>query len=209
MLALASGIGTTIFVTVFSFVLGAFLALPLTWARVSGIAPLKVLATAIVEVFRGVPIIVWLLLMYLSVVIGPWRPDPLTTSVVVFSFLSAVYLSEIYRSSLMAIPRGQWEAAHALALPQMVGFARIIVPQAIPLVIPAAATFAIGLLKDAAIGSIIGTKDVTFYAQEWAKVNGGPITVFAAAAAIYLVLSIPIAIVARRSGDALRKRVMG
>lgn len=206
-LKLLAGIGWTLAITGCAFIIGAILALPLALLRRSKRVVIRWLFTVVIELIRAVPPVVWLFLLYYAVVIGEYRFDTFTAAIIGFGVISGAYLAEVYRAAFAAVPRGQWEAAAALGLHGHRLYTKVIFPQAVLLAVPPAATYAIGLLKDSAIASIIGASDVTFYALETARQTGNGLTIFLVAALIYLLLSIPIAILARAGGAWLERKL--
>lgn len=165
------------------------------------------LAIGIVEGVRSVPPIVWLFVIYYIVGTDIIRLNTFQAAIIGFALISAAYISEIYRSAIEAVPIGQWEAANALGLRSGPIYTRVILPQATLLTIPPSATYLIGLLKDSAVASVIGAADITFLSFQTARTTGQGLTVFLAAAAIYLVLSVPIAALARGSAQVIERKL--
>jgi ABC-type amino acid transport system permease subunit len=132
--------------------------------------------------------------------------NPLPAAIIGLGVIAAAYLSEIYRAGLLAVSRGQWEAGRALGFGEWDLLTRIVGPQAIRVVCPPAATYAIGLLKDSAVASVIGVAEVTFRANAEITKSGHALTVFFAAAVMYIVLSLPLAFVSRHVDRRLRAR---
>lgn len=199
--AVAQGIVATIELTVAGFALGAVLGLPVLALRLSGIGPLRWSARAFIEVARGVPLIVWLFLIYngptqfdpsLGSVFSSWR-----SAVLALGLVSAAYMAEIYRGSLRAIKEGQYEASRALGMSQVDTATRIIGPQMVRVAVPASATYAIGLLKDSSLASTIGVFEITYYASTQAS-NTSSVTPFFVAGVYYIALTFPSAWAARR-----------
>lgn len=207
LLVISRGIGTTVAITGLSFLFGALLALPITSLRRSTNPVARAAGTGIVEGVRSVPSLVWLFIIFYSVGSDLVPLDTFQASIVGFTIISSVYLAEVYRGALDAVPAGQWEAANALGLGQVPMMIRVILPQAVLLTIPPSATFAIGLLKDSAAASIIGAVDITFLANQTARTSGDPLIPFLAAAAFYLLLSIPIAVAARGSANWIERKL--
>ncbi|MCC4908899.1 amino acid ABC transporter permease [Microbacterium sp. cx-59] len=205
---LSRGIGTTVAITLLSFALGSILAIPLVALRRSPKRVLRWTGAAAIEVIRSIPPIVWLMFIFLGVGSDLVRLDTFQAAVAGFSIISAAYIAEIYRSAIDAVPAGQWEAAKALSLRTLPTYVRVILPQAVLLMIPASATYLIGLFKDSAIASVIGAQDITFFAFQSARITGEGLTVFLLAAAMYLVLSIPVAIIARASGAWVERKLV-
>lgn len=204
---LTEGLLTTVLLSFISFVGGALLAIPLTLLRFVPWVVVRAIARAFVELVRAVPPIVWLLLVYLGLGTGVFRLDSFGSGAVALSVISAAYLSEIYRAGVLSVTTGQWEAARAVGLSDSAAFRTVIVHQAIPLIVPPAAAYAIGLLKDTAIASVIGTKDITYFAFQQGRLGGDSIAVFLVAGALYVALSIPIGYLARTSGRVLERRL--
>jgi polar amino acid transport system permease protein len=205
--ALADGIGTTVAITLCSFAVGAVLGFPLALARRSSVLLLRWPAVAIVETLRSIPPLVWLFIAYYSVGADLLPLSTFESAVVGLGLIAAAYLCEIYRAGIDAVPQGQWEASGALAMPSVATYTRVVMPQAALLVIPPAATFLIALLKDSAVASVIGATDITFLAFQEARVTLQGLTVFALAAGLYLVLSIPVAVMARVSDRYVARRL--
>lgn len=208
--AVAQGILTTVELTVVGFALGSVLGLPLLALRISGIAPLRWAARAFIEVARGVPLIVWLFLIYN----GPTQFDPSLGSVfssgrsavLALGLVSAAYMAEIYRGSLRAIRQGQHEASRALGMSRVDTATRIIGPQMVRVAIPASASYAIGLLKDSSLASTIGVFEITYHASTVAS-STSSVTPFFVAGVYYVALTIPSAWAARQLENRLRRGV--
>jgi polar amino acid transport system permease protein len=204
---LATGIGNTFLLTGASFVLGAVIAVPVVLCRVSPVTPLRVIATSYTELSRGIPPIVWLFILYFGLTQFGLRLESMTAAVVGLGIISGGYLAEIYRSGLRAVPDGQTEAAHALGIPRVAIYTKVIVPQAVVTVLPLAATYAVGLLKDSAVASVIGAQEITALAVSLSKREVEGLTIFAAAGLVYLVISVPMSALARAAGSYLTARL--
>lgn len=204
---IALGVGTTVAITVLSFLCGAVLALPLVALRRARIGALRAVGTGIVELVRSVPTLVWLFVIYYAVGSDLVSLDTFQAALIGFSIISAVYLAEVFRAALDAVSPGQWEASSALGMSPLPVMTKVILPQAVLLTIPPAATYAIGLLKDTAAASIIGATDITFYANQTSRLSGDPIVPFLVAAVVYLLLSVPIAAAARGSSMWIEKKL--
>lgn len=204
---LAGGIVQTVEITTSAFLIGAVLGLPLAMCRRSGWWLLRAPAVVFVEVVRAVPPIVWLFIVYFVLGSGAVKLSTFEAAALGLGLIAAAYLSEIYRAGLNSIPMGQWEAVRALSLPGVAAYHKVILPQALIVVIPPMATFAIGLLKDSATASVIGANDITFRAVQLTQQTLHGLNNFAVAGLLYLLLSIPVAIVARTADHALIRRL--
>ncbi|MCW3492573.1 amino acid ABC transporter permease [Microbacterium sp. SSM24] len=205
--AVLLGLPMTLLVTALSFAIGVVGGIPMMLGLRSRWSPLRLTIRFMVDLIRGIPPIVWLFLIYFGVQIGSIRLDSLTAAVIGLGIISSAYLAEIYRGGFATLSRGQSEAAAALGLGTRTTFGRILAPQALRTALPSITTFLLSLLKDSSIASTIGVADMVFAANMFARQNPATagILPFFIAAGIYLVISIPIAIVARRLDTRLRK----
>lgn len=193
-----SGVAFTILITLASLVIGGILGLPLAAARRSRLAPVRLVAGGYLDVVRGIPPITWLFLIYFGLPQYEVYLEPIAAAIVGLSLISSAYMAEIYRAGLLSIPTGQWEAAHALGMGARVRTTKIIAPQAYRVSLTAVAVYAIGLMKDSALASTIGVQELTYNANEAARDSHDGLLAFTIAGAIYVALSIPCAIAARR-----------
>ncbi|KAB1659190.1 MULTISPECIES: amino acid ABC transporter permease [unclassified Pseudoclavibacter] len=205
--AVLLGLPLTLLITVVSFVIGFILAIPLVVALRSEWAPVRLFFRFLVDLIRGIPIIVWLFIIYFGIVIGHFKFKPIQAAIVGFSLISAAYLAEILRGGIQSVHFGQWEAAEALGLKRSTAFLNIVAPQAYRITSPSIATYLIGLLKDSSIASTIGVTEMVYYSTNFARQNPGPdaLTPFFIAALVYIVVSVPLAVLARRLDARLRK----
>lgn len=203
---IVSGLPLTLLMTAVAFVIGAVAAIPLMFGLRSRWLVLRALARVIVDLIRGIPIIVWLFLIYFGVKLGTIRFNPLAAAITGLSLITAAYLAEIYRGGIQSLPKGQFEAADALGLAHRVSLPAIIAPQVVRTISPSVTTYAIGLLKDSSIASTIGVVDMVFISTSYVRQNPGTagLTPFVIVALIYIVVSIPLAILARRLDRRLR-----
>ncbi|MBN9189705.1 amino acid ABC transporter permease [Microbacterium sp.] len=206
-LTLLSGVGQTLAITGGALLFGMILAVPIVLMRRSASAFVRAIAITFIQIVRGVPVIVWLLLIYFALGTSVIKLTTLQAAIIGLGIVSAAIVAEIYRSGLDAVPSGQWEASEALGMRAVPLYGHVILPQAVVVVIPQLASYAIGLLKDSAVASIIGAQDVTFRAYQEAQSNLNGLAAFLVAAALYIALSIPIAILARYTGARLASQM--
>lgn len=204
---LLEGVRFTAILTCGGFLIGAVLAIPVAALRRSHLRPLRMVAIAYVETFRGVPPIAWLFLLYFGLAQVDVRLDSLTAGVLGLGLIATAYLAEIYRAGLRAVPLGQLEAARAVGLGTVATYRHVIGPQAVVTVVPPAAAFLIGLLKDSAIASLIGVPEVTGLALRLTQQEFEGLAIFTAAGLVYVALSVPLAAFARWLGARLTDRL--
>lgn len=205
--AIAQGIGLTLYVTGASLLFGGVIGLVLVGAARSPIAIVRTVATLYINVVRVIPPITWLFLIYFGLPQYALRLSTIQAAIIGFSVIASAFMAEIYRSGLLSIPDGQREAAHALGLSTVTTVGHIITPQAFRVALPAIATYAIGLLKDSALASTIGVHEITYYAQQSARQTHQSLLAFITAGALYIVISLIVAVVSRRVDLGLRKKI--
>jgi polar amino acid transport system permease protein len=200
------GLPMTLLLTGGGLAIGCVGGIPLMLARVSRFLVLRVLARAVIELFRGVPPIVWM--FFIAFGLGSSLTiDTLTAAVIALGVISSAYMAEIYRGGLLAVHRGQFEASHALGMSRVDTMARVVGPQVVRVSVPAAATFGIGLLKDSSVASTIGVSEMTFLASQETRLSGDVFGPFLTVAAVYILLSLVAAWASRSLDSALRRRV--
>jgi His/Glu/Gln/Arg/opine family amino acid ABC transporter permease subunit len=175
---------------------GAVVAL----ARVSRRAAVRRTATVYVEVARGLPALVILFLIYFGLPsLSPWLGlDSFTAAVIGLGLQGAALVGEIFRAGLLAVDRGQREAALTLGLTPGQAMVDVLVPQAVRIVLPPVGNYAIGLLKDTSIASIIAAPDLMLRAKDLASSSFMPMQLYVLAALLYFVMSYPLSLVVRR-----------
>ena len=147
---LIGGLFTTISVSLVSLILAAILGLIVTLPNLSSRKSLRYLNIAYVEIFRAIPVLVLLLWIYYglpSIFGGSLSFNPFVAGVITLVLHESAFISEIYRSGIQAIKKGQIEAAKSLGLNQSLVFIKIVLPQAIRIITPALLNQGIYILK--------------------------------------------------------------
>jgi polar amino acid transport system permease protein len=159
------GIPVTIFVSVASIILAVIFAVLGALGRLSRVAPIYAIATLYVSLVRGTPLIVQIIFVYLALPQFGIVLDPLAGGILALSFNYGAYLTEIFRAGIEAIPRGQREAAGALGMTEARTMRRVILPQAVRIVIPAIGNDFISMIKDSALVSLVTVQELFFRAE--------------------------------------------
>lgn len=202
---LLRGAGVTVQMAVLSMLLAIALGLPLALMRLSGLWPLQTLAVVYVEFFRGIPVLLLLFFLYYGLPalgaqcgLESWlNLSPYVAAVLGFGLNYAAYESEIYRAGIGSIPAGQWEAAASLGMTRALTFRRIILPQAIRVILPPMTSDFIALFKDTSLVSVIALVELTKQYQILAKSSMRYLEIGLATAILYLVMSVPLGYLAR------------
>ncbi|CAJ1002082.1 MULTISPECIES: amino acid ABC transporter permease [Bacillales] len=156
-----NGVKVTLQVTLLAVVLGFIWGSILALIKISNVRILKWLAVAYTSVFRGTPLILQLTFVYFATPqIFGYNISKFEAAVLTFTLNSGAYISETIRAGIMAVDKGQWEAAKALGVPYRQMMIDIILPQALKNILPALVNETIALLKESALVSTIGLADI-------------------------------------------------
>ena len=157
---LVDGLGVTLQITFFALILGILIGILVTVCRLLNLKILAPIAKLYVDIIRGTPAVVQLILIYYAILGSSTLPKVLVASVA-FGINSGAYMSELIRGGIQAVDRGQMEAARSLGMGWSMAMVRIIIPQAIKNILPALVNEAIMLLKETAIAGYIALDDLT------------------------------------------------
>ena len=202
--AVVVGIPLTLALTLAAFLFGGLLGLPLCAMRLSRNRLVSLLAMAAILTFRAIPPIVWLFIIFFGVGFGYLQLDPFSSAAIGLGLITAANMAEIYRGSLAAIHPGQWEASSVLNLSARHRFVDVIGPQLARIALPSATTYVIGLLKDSAVASAVGVHEIAYEAYHLSQQTFRGLDIYAAAGLFYILISLPIAWLARWTDGRLR-----
>lgn len=194
---LLSGFGVTVLISLVSALLSIVLALACGLARLSNISFVRGAAIIYAEFFRGMSLLVLLFWLFYVLPLFGIVLEPLTVGILGIALSYGAYGSEIVRGAVLAVPRGQWEAGVALNISPLNAIRRIILPQAVLIMLPSYGTLMIQLLKSTSLVSMITISDLTFEAYQLDQVTGETIPIFTIVLAAYFALSLNISILFR------------
>jgi len=184
---------TTVWVSVAGMALGQVFGAAVCLCRLSHSAVLRRFGATYVSFFRGVPLLVQLLLVYYFLPYVGVDVPPLVAAVGSLGLASGAYVSEIFRGALNAVPRGQAEAAQALGFRPPALWGRILLPQAVRIATPALVNELILLLKASSLVSVVGVAELTRASHSFAATTYRPMEIYLTAAAIYLAMNLTLA----------------
>lgn len=189
---LLDGLRTTVLLTFASMalamVLGLFLALGRLRSRSS---PVYWATTVFVELIRGSPLLLQLFYIYYVFPFVGIRMPAIVSGILGLSINYAAYLSEVFRAGILAVDKGQWEAAEAIGLHIRLILRLVVLPQAIRVVLPPVGNYFISLFKDTALVSTISIGELIFRGQLIAADTFKYLQVYTIIFAIYVAISIP------------------
>ncbi len=205
---LLAGAELTVLITFAGMGLALVIGLPIALARLYGPLPLRWAALVYVEFFRGIPVLLLLFFIYygLPTIAASYRLDrlgpyltlgPLKAAILGFGLNYAAYQAEIFRAGIRSIPLGQWEAAASLGMSRLLTFRRIIMPQAVRVILPPMTNDFVALFKDTSVVSIIAVEELTKQYQELAKASLKYLEIGLVTAVLYLIMSVPLGYLSR------------
>jgi polar amino acid transport system permease protein len=223
----SKGIGITLFVTIVGFLLASGLGLLLAVMGLSKSKALRQCARFYVEIIRGVPILV--LLFYIAFVGAPafvalWNfitsplqsaglTGPMTVrdfpllwrAVIALTIGYSAFLSEVFRAGILAVDKGQIEAAKALGLSGWLRFRLVVFPQAIKTILPPLGNDFIAMVKDSSLVSVLGVADITQMGKVYASGSFRFFETYSIVAYIYLVMTVGLSLALRGLEKRLRR----
>ena len=193
----------TLLVSSISILVGLGIAIVLSGMRMSGNRALFAITGVFISFFRGVPLLVQLLLIYnLLPVLGLTLPS-LATAIIGLSLCTAAYQAENLRGGFEGVPKGLVESAEMAGFSPVQTFIHIRTPIALRMTFPALVNEAILILKASSLVSAIGLIELTKMAQNLAASTYMPLPIFASAGVIYLAINLVVAWLGRRAENAL------
>jgi polar amino acid transport system permease protein len=192
------GAGYTVYVSLISIFFACILALLGALARLSRSGPAFGIATFYISFFRGTPLLLQVYLIYLGLPqIGLTLPA-IPSGVIALSLCYGAYMAEIFRAGIEGVPQGQREAARALGLKEGLILRKIVLPQAMRLIVPPVGNQFIAMLKDSSLVSVMGVWELTFVARTQGRSEFRHLEMLITAALLYWVLSIAFEIIQAR-----------
>lgn len=221
---LTEGIWITISVTFIAYLSACVIGLALALSGLSRFIVLRQIARFYVEVVRGIPIIV--LLLYVAFALAPamviavnWAITPfgldpwktrdfplIARAVIALTIAYSAFLSEVFRAGLVAVDKGQIEAAQALGLSGWQRFRHIVFPQAFRTILPPLGNDLVAMVKDSSLVSVLGVSDITQLGKVTAAGNFRYFETYNVVALVYLAMTIALSLLLRRLERHLRAR---
>lgn len=195
------GLAITVMLTLVVIVLASLLAIPVALARLSPSRSIRWPADFYVEFIRATPLILQLIYIFYVLPSAGLRLEPIPAAIIGLTLNYSAYMSEVYRSGIQAVPKGQWEAALSLGLKRWQVLGKIVLPQAFRIVLPALGNYLIALFKDTALASVVTVQELMFSGQIIAARNYQYFTVYTVTAFLYFAVGYPSALIVRRIED--------
>jgi len=191
---LFQGLLMTLFLSVASMVGSTIVGLIAATLRTSRLPVGSQIARIYVEIFRGSPLLITLLIVYYGVAYAGYAMNVLVAAVLGISVYHGAYIAEIIRGGIEAVPHGQWEASRILGLSNAQTFTSVILPQTRKLVLPPLVGQYIALIKDTSLAFIIGLAELTRQGQSIIDRVGQPVLIYFLVAVIYFIICYPLSL---------------
>lgn len=199
-----SALRFTLVLTVIAFLGGAALGLAAMVLRVTPLAPVKWLAAGYIGILQGTPLLGQLFLFYFGLSIVGFDVSAWVAAACALSLYASAFFAEIWRGSIDAVPRTQWEASSALGLNFAQQLRYVIIPQATRLSIPPTVGFAVQLVKNTSLASTIGFVELTRAGQMITNATFRPLSVYLIVAALYFAVCFALSRASQRLEGRLR-----
>jgi polar amino acid transport system permease protein len=188
---LLEGLGITVMLGAVSIVCGSLAGLLLVMLRLYAWPAVRAGARVYIDVFRSIPLLVLLVLVYYALPFVGVRFSSFTAAAVALSMVSGAYTAEIFRAGIEALPKGQLEAAAAIGLRFFDTQRSVVLPQALRIITPPFTSNCINVLKDTALASVVAMPDLLKQATQAQALAANP-TPLIGAAFLYLALLLPL-----------------
>jgi ectoine/hydroxyectoine ABC transporter permease protein EhuD len=184
--------GGTLKMTALAYVVAVVAGLTIALARLSRRRMVATVAGWYVELIRGTPALTQLFLIYFGLASVGIVLSAFTAAVIGLGLNYAAYMSEVYRAGIDAVHRGQREAALAIGMTNALAMRTIILPQAVRIIVPPMANYAVSLLKDTSVASLISAPELMLRARDLSSEYFMPMELYLLAGAMYLVMAYPL-----------------
>jgi polar amino acid transport system permease protein len=190
---LLRGLWNTVLLGASTIVLGTLLGVLVCLARLYAWAPIRLLAVFYIDIVRAMPVLVLLILVYFALPFAgrTFALDPFPAALLTLTLAMGAYTAEIVRAGIQAVPKGQFEASAALGLSFWTTMRKVILPQALRLVIPPHVSNCVSVVKDTALATVVTMPELMRQAQDAQALFANPSPLIGAAA-IYVILLWPL-----------------
>ena len=196
----------TLLLTASAFALSAVGGLLFALARIDRRRLIRWPVTAVIEVIRGTPLIFQLFVYYYVLPDFGIVLDPFLTAVVGFTLTYSAYMSEVSRAGVASIDPGQLEAGYSLGMSHPLVLRRVVVPQAVRIVVPPLGNYLVAMFKDTALASVVTVKELLFQGQILSASTFKYVPIYFMVGAIYFVISYPASLSVQYLERRLKRR---
>jgi len=192
------GVFTTLYVSAISIFIASIIAIIGAVAKLSTNGFAYAIASFYTSFFRGLPLLMQVYLIYLGLPQLGFVVGAVPAGVMALSLCYGAYMTEIFRAGIQSIDRGQWEASRSIGFGFSLTMRKVILPQALPVIIPPTGNQFIAMLKDSSLVSVIGVWELMFLARTLGQKTFQHMEMLISAAMIYWMLSICLELIQSR-----------
>ncbi len=195
---LTQGVFTTLYVSAISISIATVLAVFGAIAKLSNNGFAYAIASFYTSIFRGLPLLVQIYLIYLGLPQLGIYIDAVPAGIIALSLCYGAYMTEIFRAGIMSIDKGQWEASRSIGFKFGLTMRRIILPQAVPVIVPPLGNQFIAMLKDSSLVSVLGVWELMYLARTLGQREFRHLEMLLTVAAIYWLMTIIFEVIQNR-----------
>lgn len=184
----------TLLLSLIAFFGGALVGLPVALLRSSSSQLLRTISGAYVQLIQGTPLLILIFLSYFGLGILGFKLPPLVAAGLALTLYASAFLGEIWRGSIEAVSRTQWEASNCLGLNIFQQYLYIILPQAVRIAIPPTVGFMVQIVKNTSLASVVGFVELARAGQIVNNSTFEPFVIFCIVAAIYFSICYPLSL---------------
>jgi polar amino acid transport system permease protein len=192
LLSLLQGALWTVALSLLAFLFGGIVGLAVALMRTSRSAWVRRASGLYVQIIQGTPLLIVMFLAYFGLSVMGFNLPAIVAASLSITVYAAAYLGEIWRGSIEAVPRTQWEAAATLGLSRTQSLALVIIPQALRIATPPTVGFMVQIIKNTSIASIVGFAELTYTGKVINNSTFQPFLVYVIVAAIYFCMCYPL-----------------
>ncbi|MCP4238813.1 MAG: amino acid ABC transporter permease [Aestuariibacter sp.] len=204
---ISQGLFTTLYISAISIIIACLIAIVGAVAKLSSNGFAFAIASFYTSLFRGLPLLLQVYLIYMGMPQLGYVIEAVPAGIIALSLCYGAYMTEIFRAGIQSIPQGQWEASRALGFKFTLVMRRIILPQAVPIIIPPTGNNFISMLKDSSLVSVVGVWELMFLARTLGQRDFRNLEMLITAAMIYWAITVVLEIIQARIERHYRKQV--
>ena len=205
-LMITQGLFTTIYISAVSIVIATVIAIVGAIAKLSNNGFAYAIASFYTSLFRGLPLLLQVYLIYKGLPQIGFMVDAVPAGITALSLCYGAYMTEIFRAGIQSIPRGQWEASRALGFRFSLIMRKIILPQAVPIIVPPTGNQFIAMLKDSSLVSVLGVWELMYLARTLGQRDFRHMEMLLTAAMIYWALTIVLEVIQARIEEKYKQK---
>ena len=205
-LMITQGLFTTVYISAVSIVIATVIAIVGAIAKLSNNGFAFAIASFYTSLFRGLPLLLQVYLIYKGLPQIGFMVDAVPAGITALSLCYGAYMTEIFRAGIQSIPRGQWEASRALGFKFSLIMRKIILPQAVPIIVPPTGNQFIAMLKDSSLVSVLGVWELMYLARTLGQRDFRHMEMLLTAAMIYWALTIVLEVIQARIEEKYKQK---